>query len=63
MGLVDDFSAALRSSAQVVEVKIEERPLDVSSEGMLSGEVGSEGREKQARFAVQVIMRVAGEQA
>jgi len=63
LSMVDDFSAALRASAQVIEVKIEERPLDVSSEGMLSGEVGREGREKQARFAVRVITGVAGEQA
>ncbi|MGH6635751.1 MAG: hypothetical protein ACRED0_06300 [Gammaproteobacteria bacterium] len=63
LSLVDDFSAALRSSAQVVEVKIEERPLDVSSEAMLSGEVGSERREKKAGFALRVIMGVIGGQA
>ncbi|MGH8602098.1 MAG: hypothetical protein ACREXR_04775, partial [Gammaproteobacteria bacterium] len=63
LSMVDAFAAALRSSPQVVEVKIEQRPLDVSSEGMLSGEVGSEGREKNARFALLVIMGVPSEHA
>ncbi|MGH8657791.1 MAG: hypothetical protein ACREV4_04730 [Gammaproteobacteria bacterium] len=63
LSLVDDFSAALRSSGQVVEVQIEQRPLDVSSEAMLSGDVGSEGREKKARFALRIIMGILGEQA
>ncbi|MGH8610788.1 MAG: hypothetical protein ACREYF_01760 [Gammaproteobacteria bacterium] len=63
LSMVDEFAAALRSSPQVVEVKIEQRPLDVSSEAMLSGEVGSEGREKNARFALLVIMGVPAEHA